>query len=143
MVLKDKISDSLLGNESWNKGNKNEYVWVHNIETNKNSTVKIEEIELWIKEGFEVGMYVSEEASKRRGESQLGEKNHMSHKCWVFKDNEDKIILKENLDTYLYDGWIRGRAPKRCWIFKNDINKTVNKLELQTYIIDGWKLGRK
>lgn len=44
---------------------------------------------------------------------QQGEKNSQYGTCWVMKDNENKKIKKEELDTYIQMGWIKGRKIKR------------------------------
>ena len=43
---------------------------------------------------------------------QQGEKNSQYGTCWVMKDNENKKIKKEELDTYIQMGWIKGRKIK-------------------------------
>lgn len=44
---------------------------------------------------------------------QQGEKNSQYGTCWVMKDNENKKIKKEELDTYIQMGWIKGRKIKK------------------------------
>lgn len=44
---------------------------------------------------------------------QQGEKNSQYGTCWVTKDNENKKIKKEELDTYIQMGWIKGRKIKK------------------------------
>ena len=43
---------------------------------------------------------------------QQGEKNSQYGTCWITKNNENKKIKKENLETYLNDGWVKGRFIK-------------------------------
>ena len=38
-----------------------------------------------------------------------GVKNTQYGTCWITKDGENKKIKKEKLDSYLIDGWIKGR----------------------------------
>ena len=47
---------------------------------------------------------------------QQGEKNSQYGTCWVMKDNENKKIKKEELDTYIQMGWIKGRKIKKSYI---------------------------
>jgi hypothetical protein len=32
--------------------------------------------------------------------------------CWINKNGENKTIKKENLDTFLNQGWFKGRKMK-------------------------------
>ena len=52
---------------------------------------------------------ISEASSK----NQLGSKNHMYGKCYIHNNIESKLILKEELEKYLTNGWIKGRI--RTW----------------------------
>jgi hypothetical protein len=45
--------------------------------------------------------------------SSQGEKNSQYGSCWVFKDNENKRILKNDLTLYLSQGWTKGRKIGR------------------------------
>lgn len=36
-----------------------------------------------------------------------------SKRCWIFKDNENKIINELKLNEYLNSGWIKGRLVKK------------------------------
>lgn len=40
---------------------------------------------------------------------QKGEKNSQFGTCWITKDGENKKIKKEELESYLNDGWCKGR----------------------------------
>lgn len=57
----------------------------------------------------------SEEAKRKIGKitsiAQKGKGNSQYGSCWVFKDKAIKI-KKEELDTYLANGWIRGNGKK-------------------------------
>lgn len=46
------------------------------------------------------------ESSKGMG---VGESNSQYGTCWITKDGLNKKIKKENLETYLNEGWIKGR----------------------------------
>lgn len=47
-------------------------------------------------------------SEKRKGTG-LGETNSQYGTCWITKDGANKKIKKEDLDTYLNEGWIQGR----------------------------------
>jgi hypothetical protein len=40
----------------------------------------------------------------------LGEENSQFGTCWITKNGENKKIKKEDLDTYINEGWERGRV---------------------------------
>ena len=38
-----------------------------------------------------------------------GEKNPSFGTCWITKDGNNKKIKKEDLETYVNEGWVKGR----------------------------------
>ena len=46
------------------------------------------------------------ESSKGKG---IGESNSQYGTCWVTKDGNNKKIKKEEIETYLNEGWVKGR----------------------------------
>lgn len=55
----------------------------------------------------------SDETKKLIGEknsiSQLGEKNSQYGKCWITKEQNNMLIIRDELQAYLNDGWKKGR----------------------------------
>ncbi len=55
----------------------------------------------------------SEEAKQKMSESSkgmgIGETNSQYGTCWITKDGINKKIKKEELDSFIQDGWIKGR----------------------------------
>ena len=49
----------------------------------------------------------------RKNKHQQGEKNSQYGTCWVMKDGISKKIKKDDLDTYITDGWVKGRKCKK------------------------------
>ncbi len=53
------------------------------------------------------------EATKKlmseKAQLRTGDKNSSYGTCWIMNDVENKKIKKEDLDTYLIQGWIKGR----------------------------------
>jgi group I intron endonuclease len=45
----------------------------------------------------------------KKAQQRTGDKNSSYGTCWITKDDENKKIKKEDLETYLNDGWIKGR----------------------------------
>ena len=49
----------------------------------------------------------------RKNKYQQGERNSQFGTCWVMKVDVSKKIKKDDLDTYINDGWIKGRKCKK------------------------------
>ena len=49
----------------------------------------------------------------RKNKHQQGEKNSQFGTCWIMKDDISKKIKKCDLDTYISEGWIKGRKCKK------------------------------
>ena len=83
-------------------------------------------------------------------------------KTWVKKDNESKVINKNELNDYLSKGWEKGRIVEghpatenqklklserrknTCYIYNDEVPAKEIKLEeLEFYLSQGWKKGRK
>ena len=47
-------------------------------------------------------------SEKRKGTG-IGETNSQYGTCWITRDGANKKIKKENLETYLNEGWVKGR----------------------------------
>ena len=58
----------------------------------------------------------SDETKKKMSESskgtQIGSKNSQFGTCWIYNDIESKKIKREDLDSHLKSGWIKGRKIK-------------------------------
>jgi hypothetical protein len=114
-----------------------------------------------------LGKTHKEETKRKIGDktklTQKGELNSQYGTCWIIKEEISKKIKKEELESYLKEGWIKGRKctgiekikeyyrlnPKKSplknkvSINKDGIIKFIDKNLLQEYIIKGWKIGRK
>ena len=68
----------------------------------------------------------------------------------VSKAGQNKFILKEELNEYISNGWVRNSTQKgrisptknKVWIYKDNVMKCVNKNNVSKYINDGWEKGR-
>jgi hypothetical protein len=56
--------------------------------------------------------HTEETKEKMRKPKNVGEDNHNFGTCWITKDGSNKQIKKDILETYLKDGWIKGRKTK-------------------------------
>lgn len=57
----------------------------------------------------------SKETKQKMSESSkwvIGENNSQYGTCWIMKDGLNKKIKKDYLDTYLEEGWVKGRKIK-------------------------------
>lgn len=65
---------------------------------------------------FWLGRKHKEESKKKIGEAnsilQKGERNSQFGTCWIHNEVESKKIKKEELDSFLSKGWIKGRKIK-------------------------------
>jgi hypothetical protein len=50
-----------------------------------------------------------EKISKTKLKQGIGETNSQYGTCWITKDGVNKKIKKEDLDTFIQDGWVKGR----------------------------------
>ena len=92
-------------------------------------------------------------ATHKKNKHQQGSKNSQYDSRWVYKYDENgqqitKKISKEELETYLSNGWKNGHpiGKKFSNIYMFDDNKVINKTiyteELENYIQKGWIKGR-
>jgi hypothetical protein len=51
----------------------------------------------------------SQTKQKMRKSKNIGETNSQYGTCWITKDGVNKKIKKEELDSFIQDGWIKGR----------------------------------
>lgn len=93
-------------------------------------------------------------ATHKKNKHQQGSKNSQYDSRWVYKYNENgqqitKKISKEELETYLSNGWKNGhpigKKFSNIYMFDDNnkvINKTIYTEELENYIQKGWIKGR-
>lgn len=88
---------------------------------------------------------------------QQKEKNSQFGTCWITKDEENRKIKKDELETYLNNGWERGRKVSdefrdkckqnsidTCFVTNGEKILKIKNTDLQKYIEDGWiKAGNK
>ena len=84
---------------------------------------------------------------------QKGENNSAYGKRWITKDQKTIRIDQSELEYYIENGWVPGRAIKstqkiikananRVWIWKDGLIKFINKQFLNDYLESGWVRGR-
>jgi hypothetical protein len=76
-----------------------------------------------------------------------GNLNAAFGKKWIHKDGQRKFVKKDNLTSYIEDGWTLGNltsgkafTEKRIWITDGSFNKYIKEGELN--LADGWKIGK-
>lgn len=88
------------------------------------------------------GKHHSEITKRRMSERHKGSGNHNFGKVWIYNEslNEKIMVSKNQLDSFLHDGWILGRTKQkkidetrpshfRCWINNGTESKFVLKSE--------------
>jgi hypothetical protein len=83
-------------------------VWINNSDINKR--VKKDNLNEWINNGWIKG--VKEETIKNLIERTSGEKNPMYGKCFINNGNSNKVIKKEELESWINQGWKRGMKKR-------------------------------
>lgn len=158
-VHEDKLKEFLENNKDYRLGREFKSpkgrCWVNNgvVQT----YVDNEKVEDFLKENptFKKGMipFVGE---KKKNENFKGS---TFGKKWVNKNGIRKNVSKEELESYLNDGWILGSGnhgkrnvdpnKKFCkgykWMYNDDLqeSKQVNPKNFENHLRDGWGFGRK
>ena len=84
---------------------------------------------------------------------QQGKNNSQYGTCWVMKNNESIKINKNQLDSYINNGWVKGRRIKNTekiikanreyqHIWKDGKTTRVKQQDVQKYLDEGWVIGR-
>lgn len=61
---------------------------------------------------------------------------------WLHKDTKNIFVKYEDIDTYLNQGYVKGRYYNKVWVNKDTRTKMIDKSELQNYLDNGWLFGR-
>ena len=111
-----KISDCVKGGK-----NSRNTVWVINGEKNRELLIKLTMERLSQKKYMDIvlkninwtGRKHSEQTKVKIGKAnsikQSGEGNSQYGTCWIMKDGLNKKIKKEEFETYINEGWVKGR----------------------------------
>lgn len=92
-------------------------IWITKNKVNK--FIKPEELDLYLQQGWIKGSYQSKSNHKKLSKlhkNLFKNNNELRYKCgnalrgkrWVHRGNERKVILPEELDLYIQQGWIKG-----------------------------------
>lgn len=101
-VLKERFGKT----ENW-LANFNSFVAKKAWSSNKVYKISILKNLDWVgKKHSEVSKQKMRESSKGQG---LGETNSQYGTCWITREGENKKIKKEDLNSFINDGWIKGR----------------------------------
>lgn len=91
---------------------RSEKVWIKK-EGQKSKHVHHSEADIYISEGWSLGRTLGKQKKKRAAydsEYKIKMSQSLSEKIWISKSNETpKFINKKELETFINDGWIRGR----------------------------------
>ena len=100
-VLKEKFG----GDENW-LSNFNSHVNKIAWENEEYREKKLKNLDWTGKKHSEETKQLLSEKQKGTG---VGELNSQYGTCWITKDGANKKIKKEGLETYLNEGWVKGR----------------------------------
>ena len=105
------------------------------------------QVKYYLKDGWNKGKYSNECNNSRN----VGEDNGNYNKIYIYKEFSDgKVksmsVPKEQLNSYLNDGWNIGRKMEKIHVHKivNDelIWEYIDKDKKDEYLNNGWELGR-
>ena len=51
----------------------------------------------------------SKQLMKEKAKLRIGNKNSQFETCWIYKNNKNKKIKKDQIENWVLDGWIKGR----------------------------------
>lgn len=96
-----------------------------------------------------IGQHHTIKTRKKMSESHKGKPNYnVLNRIHINRDGIHKMIKKEDLQTYISNGWNLGRGCNtgeknkgKKYIYKNNKIKFVSCDKLREYIDKGWKLG--
>ena len=74
---------------------------------NEEKYVLPSEIEKFLLKGWQLGN--NPKANAKNKKSNSGKNHYAFGKCFVIKDQERKLIPKEDLTYYISKGWLKGR----------------------------------
>jgi len=107
------------------------------------------------RKGFTHSKETKEKMSKNQNRKHMGEANPSYGKKWFNKEGKNKLILEEDFEKYISEGWVRGMNQKKADIkgkanpsygkkwFTNGIkNKLSSEKDSLDLISDGWVRGR-
>ena len=92
------------------KGSKNSQYgtcWVHNFE--KSIRIKKEELESYLQQGYIKGGKMFKPIEEYNYAKNKGPNHPQYGCCWIHNDSQSIIIKKEELESYLQQGYIKGR----------------------------------
>ena len=65
---------------------------------------------------------------------------------WMSKNGKSKQVLEHEVQTFISDGWVKGRgvspASSLVWVHKYMTEKRVRKEDIDSYLSRGYSIGR-
>ena len=136
--------------QDWKKGRNNKVKkhigkikFIKNLNTNEIKAIFLNEIfdNNWIVIKLKDAKLRTTLSRKLLNISGKGEKNSQYGTCWIHKNNEQKKIKKDELNTFIEQGWKKGPLKYR-WINNKIKNTRVLENNLHEYLNNGWILGK-
>lgn len=160
---------ALKHNDEWKRKmakSLSELIWIKNEKTEECLRIHKNSLDDFLSIGYTIGRFLKQrrphtkETKEKISKSHIGKRSTETQKCllkqigknkiWVCNETENKHIQKEEIDTYLCNGWRRGRLKNkdsfgklqnRIQITKESHYKYVTLEEIEQFFNDGWKRG--
>ena len=134
-------------------------IYINNGEIEK--IIKPTVLHLYVYDNWKEGkLPMTNEMKKSISNASFGKPGTTTGKIYINKNNVEKLILKEDLEKYLNNGWIKGRiklseeakqklkgrkgsTSGKIGINNTKVNKFVVEEDLEKYLNDGWIKGLK
>lgn len=84
------------------------HIVVHSVELDIERHISIEEKEAFLAKGFKLGGLKRKKPNKKCPTSKAGKAT--KNKIWIHNNQQTKMILPEDAEKYLDDGWLLGRG---------------------------------
>lgn len=129
------------------------YGYNERIAGNANSDKSIQKMSVSVSKALQ-GHKVSDETKEKiriantgkNASKETKQKMSASHssKVWVNDGNKSILIDTKDLNTYLNNGYTRGRNDlNKIWVYKDNSTKRIDINELEYYMSIGYSKGRK
>lgn len=128
-----KGGDGVIGVSAWNKGlTKSVAPQLHQSEETKRRRSDS------LKKAYSEGRHIVVHTTKNKGKKRTAEQREANrlrnqNKVWINKDGKSTTIQKDDLPTYIENGWVRGRAQYNSTAWNKGLTKDTDS-RVKAYI---------